>query len=284
VNDDGKLDLVYIGNDLVTVRLGRGDGTFGKAISSPCPGCFSPGGPILLMADLNNDGKPDVVTSVLLSGQLGSLGILIGNGDGTFQPAVAYGFGALNSVAAADFSHNGKLDLVATFYLSGAYIFTGNGDGTFGAPTLLNSEATFAMTADLNRDGNADIVINTINLDGLDIYLGHGDGTFSPPTSVDAQVLTPTLLVGDFNGDGVPDLLGGTEFNTIQTGFSEILLGDGMARFTVEKRQFPIGTTAIAAGDFNGDGKLDIAAAGPEDPFDPFSSSTVWIILNTTNH
>jgi len=271
VNHDGKLDLVFLEKQYVATMLGKGDGTFGKAITSACPSCSTG---ILLVADFNHDGKPDVVTNVFLNTQSGSLGILLGNGDGTFQPAVAYGLGGLSSVAAADFNHDGNLDLVATFTGSGAYVLLGNGDGTFGTPIPLNSAATYAMTADLNKDGNADIVINTLNQYALGIYFGHGDGTFSAPVTVNAQMLTPTLLAGDFSGNGLVDLVGGAEYNAFLTGFSEIVLGAGGGHFTVEKQQFPIGSAGIAAGDFNGDGRLDLAATGPND--------TVWIILNTT--
>lgn len=273
VNHDGKLDLVFLEASHVATMLGNGDGTFAKAVTSVCPHCSG----VLLVADFNHDGKPDVAAATSSGGVTGGLGILLGNGDGTFRPPVIYGPNALTSVAAADFNHDGNLDLVATFNGGttgyGVYILMGNGDGTFSAPVPLNSEAIYAITADINRDGNSDIVINLLNSASLGIYLGRGDGTFASPISVNAQMTTPTLLVGDFNGDGIPDLFGPADLNLTMRGFSEILLG-GNGSFTVQAPQYLIGGTALAAGDFNGDGKLDVATVGPND--------TVWIILNTT--
>jgi hypothetical protein len=166
---------------------------------------------------------------------------------------------------------------VATAAGGGVAILLGKGDGTFGAPILLNSSGTYAIAADFNWDGNADIAVDFSGT-GLGIYLGHGDGSFSAPRSVGVRITTPTLLAGGFNGDGIPDLLGlGLGADPAQM-YSQILLGRGNGNFIVQQRQYLIDDGGLGAylvaGDFNEDGKLDIASTGLGD--------AVWILVNAT--
>jgi VCBS repeat protein/FG-GAP repeat protein len=274
VNPDGKPDVVFVGHNCVGVLLGNGEGAFSPASYSPCPDC----GGVLLVADFNGDGKPDLATADL---NQGGVAILLGNGDGTFQPPVSYG--AINpaSLAGADFNGDGYLDLVASVAGSagGTYILMGNGDGTFGAPVLLNGAGQFAVTGDFNGDGNADIAMLLKNGNGVAIYLGNGKGSFSPAFTVEAAVGAP-LLSADFNSDGVTDLFAPAASEVANVdGLSTILLGNGNGDFSIDPHRYLIDASNgvyAAVGDFNNDGKPDLATTG--------YGNTVWIILNNTRH
>ena len=136
-NGDGKLDLVEAnfstGN--VTILLGNGNGTFQAPRSYGTNGAPTS----VAVGDFNRDGKLDLVVANLVnnSGGAGSMGVLLGNGDGTFQPVVNYGLGSNpDSVAIGDFNGDGKLDLAVAN--SGGYgnpasmkLLLGNGNGTF---------------------------------------------------------------------------------------------------------------------------------------------------------
>jgi uncharacterized protein (DUF2141 family) len=224
VNGDGKLDLVVANecnndtctNGAVGVLLGNGDGTFQPAVA------YNPGGYralSLAIADVNGDGKPDLLLTTLCSNSSctsGSVAVLLGNGDGTFQSAVNYNTGGLYSGALAvkDVNGDGKLDLVVTDECqSGSEcsygfvdILLGNGDGTFQAPTTFNvptSGLSQLVLTDLNGDGNLDIASSA----GGFLLLGNGDGTFQPYQELGAG--GQGLAIGDFNGDGKPDLAAG---------------------------------------------------------------------------
>ena len=272
VNRDGNPDVIFVGQNCVGTLPGKGDGTFGPSIFSSCPGC----GNVLLVADFNHDGNPDVATAASGQGVI----VLLGKGDGSFRAPVPYGpANQPTSLAAADFRNNGRLDLVASVSGSfgGTYLLMSNGDGTFAAPVLLNGAGTSAVTGDYNGDGNADIAMTLYDGNGVAVYLGHGDGTFTPAYTVSAPVGAP-LLAGDFNGDGILDLLGpaGSDLYNMY-GLSTILLGKGNGDFVVQKQQYLMDAANYlyaAAGDFNGDGKLDVATTA----FD----GSVWIVLNTT--
>jgi len=128
VNGDGKLDLLvlnYLDNTL-GVLLGNGDGTFQAQKLTAIAATNT-----LAVGDFNGDGKLDAAITVSLP-QVGTYGVavLLGNGDGTFQPAVSYPVNGLPAaLAAADFNHDGKLDLVSLG--SDITVLLGNGDGTF---------------------------------------------------------------------------------------------------------------------------------------------------------
>jgi hypothetical protein len=227
---------------------------------------YSPGqaeelGNDMVAADFNGDGKLDLA---LLSDVLSAIVIQLGNGDGTYQePPVYTGTGtAPRGLVAADFNGDGKLDVVVgSLDDNTGSIFLGNGDGTFqAAKTFAAGQAgTFWVAAgDFNRDGKLDLAL-AIQNSGVSILLGNGDGTFQFTSSVPLQApFSQYVLAADFNGDRKLDLatVGGAGSGSDLT----ILLGNGDGTF-----QAPVTYGAqdlfgeVVAGDFNADGKLDIA-------------------------
>jgi hypothetical protein len=208
VNGDGKPDfLVNAGNapnpDTFYVLLNNGDGTFG-APSTPFVG-----GSIgnIVVGDFNNDKKLDVIT-----GTTNGLGVLLGNGDGTFQPTTFITNSACTTACSnpvsADFNGDGKLDLIVAT-VNGYQVLLGKGDGTFSiSPAVTVSAGTFGgffQVADFNGDGNLDVLgsIGTTN-PSLGLILGNGDGTFGSPLPLTNAGFP---FVADFNGDKNLDIL-----------------------------------------------------------------------------
>jgi uncharacterized repeat protein (TIGR01451 family) len=266
LNGDGVTDLITVNPYNVAVLLGNGDGTFRTPVSYSYGNTF--GSYITnsgLIADLNNDGHPDVVVATS-----NGMFMLLGNGDGTFRPAILFTSSAsYSSLVAADFNRDGNLDL-ACLGPGGILLYSGNGDGTFQPPITLPSSSNgynFVTAADLNRDGKPDLVALNSNSQTVGVFLGNGDGTFQLLTS-SVGVFSPMgLVVGDFNGDGVPDLalsylwgaivLPGNGDGTFKTGVQTALSGRATPDWY-----------SLVAGYFNGDGKLDLAfgGSGPTGP------------------
>ncbi len=209
--------------------------------------------------DFNGDGKTDLAVA-----DSNGVSVLLGNGDGTFQPALSYSAGVTPaSIAVGDFNGDGKTDIV--FVNSGSNrvsVLLGNGDGTFQTPVSYLTESTLysassLAVADFNGDGKADLVVGIAA--GVSVLLGNGDGTFQ--TAVDyasALGLVIDVAVGDFNGDGWPDLAAVNLSNNVN-----VLLGNGDGTFRTAVG-YAVGSppTWIAVGDFNGDGATDIVANG----------------------
>jgi len=275
-NGDGKLDLVVGAVNALCVLLGNGDGTFKAPVqlASATGGRFAIG-------DYNGDGILDFASLDIAGGVM----MFLGKGDGTFQAGASYSSPAefCNSIVAGDFNHDGKLDLAFTSYGNGGgnstvSVLVGNGDGTFQARTDYGTGAGPAnvVAADVNADGRLDLVVSnsmivTLQAETLSVLLGRGDGTFSEahanyPTGTAGATISNygPVFVGDFNGDGKPDL-GGlfVDFSTydVQAG---IVLSNGDGTFQAPKATDigAYGTTGVygvSVADFNRDGKLDFA-------------------------
>ncbi len=250
VNGDGKPDLLFFDG---TVLLGKGDGTF----STGTPWRSTAGAPNIVgnnfaIADFNGDGRPDI----FVLGPLNVLGVLLGNGDGTFQPSTTTSIANLPSAfLIGDLNGDGKLDVLAQVG-SVSLTFLGNGDGTFAAGvTSFSAPVDISdALADFNGDGKLDLLIP-----GIGIQLGKGDGTFHPVVAFPTGALTGSNVIGDFDGDGKLDLLvtgANSTGQQLQILFSN---GDGTFRASsVESLPASAGLGNLVATDLNGDGKLDL--------------------------
>lgn len=259
-NGDGHLDLSCVHYTQVTVLFGAGDGTFATPIASTSASPNS-----MAAGDFNGDGRPDLATTNLAGPPIS---ILLGNGNGTFQPDTGYDAG-LNptAVTLADLNHDGRLDLAVANMLSNSItVYLGNGDGTLRQridyATDVNPD--YMTVADFNSDGNVDLAVTNWPGDTLAVFLGNGDGTFQPPLNSGISNQSGPLLSSDFNGDGKADIAVATYCGWYPCGTSQvsILPGTGNGRFG-QKLDYAVGIspTAIVAGDFNRDGKLDVVTA-----------------------
>lgn len=209
-NGDRIPDLIVAAEPTVSVMLGNGDGTFQLPINTSI---FSPAGyQPLALGDFNRDGKLDVA---VVKADDPELGILLGNGDGTFHEGANYAVGEFaNSITVGDFNGDQKLDLAVTNGTGNQiYVLLGNGDGTFQSktPFLANGPAAIT-TADVNGDGQLDLLFIAEALHShtpttlLTVVLGNGNGTFQKPANYSSFVTGGELALGDFNGDHKPDV------------------------------------------------------------------------------
>jgi hypothetical protein len=254
-NKDGKEDLLIADFTGVSILFGKGDGTFGApVVASTGVGAFP------VTGDFNGDGFPDLamVTGTTVS-------VFLNNGDCTFKaPKTFFAGPSISWLAAGDFNNDGKLDLVVCADKF-VVVLLGNGDGTLQSPkdTSIPNVTLELAVGDFNGDGNLDLAVSEFG-PALSILLGKGDGTFGKPRrfSAGSGIGPLSVAVGDFNGDGRLDLATaeGSQFGSAVS----VLLGNGDGTFGKALKRSTVlpffGT--IVTGDFNLDGKLDIAVAG----------------------
>jgi hypothetical protein len=260
VNADGKTDVVFAGDGArVSLYLGNGDGTLKGAIQSgSCTACFA-----LTPGDFNGDGQLDIAYI-----DAGDTRFALGNGDGSFQPAVVvpYPKHSFATLASGDFNDDGYADLAALSLNNGTGATV---DVALGSPTGLVPFATYPVpasgffnVADVNADGRLDLYVFAWG--GIQVLLGRGDGYFAPPViSTFPDCLTMTTGLADINGDGKPDLVAQGCIDQLVTAVG---IGDGRFQAGVS-RTVPTGANTVVAGDFNGDGKMDMligARTGPQ--------------------
>ncbi len=217
------------------------------------------------IGDFNGDHKLDLVVanSDNHAKVHRTVSVLLGNGDGTFQPQVQYGTGnGAVSVAVGDFNGDGKLDIVtANLHDSAVNVLLGNGDGSF-QPSVeygtLQRPWSVAI-GDFNGDGKLDLAVACGNSDGrVSVLLGNGDGSFQASVNYAIGTSPHSIAVGDFNGDGRPDLVvANPRSDTVS-----VLIGKGDGTFSAHVDYGTDGTPySVAVADFNHDGKLDLATA-----------------------
>jgi hypothetical protein len=273
VNGDGIADLVVTNGIGVVVLLGHGDGTYEAAIGYRSGGLVADS---VAVADVNGDGKPDLLvgavsaTAVCLDGPSlcpGVVGVLLGNGDGSFQTAIPYSSGGLDalSVVVADVNRDGKPDLIVA-NLNGLGVLLGNGDGTFQPPVTRSFAGTpiFLALKDVNGDSMLDAVVANSEGGTVEVLLGNGNGTFQPAvTYLTGGHRSNSAAIGDVNADGKIDLLV-ADTDVDGNGTVELLLGNGDGTFQppVSHGVGAFAANSVATADMNGDGKLDLIVAG----------------------
>jgi len=275
-DNDGHLDLGMVLEDSADFRVfmnkADGSGLFQSPFLSPPTALgveASPNEP----ADFNRDGIVDLCVGVA-STVPPRVSVLIGNGDGTFQPQQIINVGSgPYGVAVLDMDGDGDMDIANT---NMSHNGTGtvstlenDGNGVFGAPVHIEAganEERGLAAADMNNDGIPDLVVGTRNTEKIIVMLGNGNGTFTPQAPVDAGGSVWMLTTGDINNDGNEDVVCA---NSGDIDGSSVLLGDGAGGValhqTIMHTQVGTGDDAAAAdranavdlADWDGDGQLE---------------------------
>ncbi len=295
LNGDGKLDIVVanscisyddcpyndildaVGHGTLGVFLGKGDGTFYPVVTYDSGGYVDPAiGSHVAVADLNRDGKLDIIATNSCGDTTdcpeGTVSVLFGNGDGTFQLSLTYGADGWMTagLSVGDVNGDGNLDLITAntcWYHSecddamcicpvttaGVLVNNGNG-GFFRSGTVTGAPwGRYVTAADVNGDGNLDLIV--VHDASVNVLLGNGHLRFAPTYSIDRTKVRPFVL-GDVNGDNRLDRL-------VFTGIGTIGIMDVLSNGAPIWSGLPCGSglalwSGVAVGDLNLDGKLDV--------------------------
>jgi hypothetical protein len=221
--NDGDLDLAVVDNihDTISILLGDGTGRF-RLSGAPIP--FSGEAPnAIAVGDFNGDGVEDLAFA-----SDGSVNVLLGNGSGGFTPASGSPFavaGHARSVVTGDFNGDGRSDLAVTTSANQVAVYLATGDGQFqeaeGSPLPTGEGPASIVAADLSGNGRTDLAIANESSDNVTVLLGSGSGGFTP-----AEGSPFTVPAGAGSSPSMPGL-----------------------------------PQSIAAGDFSGNGNMDLAVA-----------------------
>ena len=213
-NNDGKQDIVTANysSSNISVLLGNGTAGFGAATNiTTIPG----NNPIwVITADFNNETKPDMAAS-------------------------------LSKIVAADFNLDGKMDIVAADYYSGAWITFGNGNGTFTGQTQLapGNGAISVEIGDINNDFNTDIVtISSASTNNVAILTGIGNGTFNAVSNLTIGGQPKSVAIADVDNDGNKDLV----FTANGSNSISVLINGGSGTFGIAN-SYPCGNSPVYA-------------------------------------
>jgi hypothetical protein len=293
LNADGKLDILvgFFRSNLAAgatgILFGNGNGTFQPVViyaTGPNTVNYSVG-----VADVNADGKPDIITAGYVASTpasaTGAVGVQLNNGNGRFLPVVTYPTGNNSAPAAlrvADVNADGRPDLVvADSFNSTVGVLLGNSLGTL-QPVTTYSVGSAARplglaVVDVNADGRPDILTANYNTNAVSVLLNAGAGTWQAATSypVGTGLSRPRSIAGaDFNRDGNLDIVTANEGSDTVS----LLLGTGTGTFqsgttlTVGNGSGPY---AVVAADMNADTHPDIMTAN-------YYTDAVGLLLNST--
>ena len=286
LNGDGNGDLVVVNgaaapNAFVSVMLGNADGSFQAPVNYPTSSVAGDFSVAAVLDDVNGDGKLDIVT-VSFDQQIS---VLLGNGDGTFQPAQTFAAPTLPgytsatqtpivNLITADLRSIGRKDIIGS---NGLVLLNGgnvSGNPTFAATAApafpytqgLNSEGPNLASGDLNNDGKPDLVLSTGS--GVSTWLGNGDGTFKRGNAYASINDTGFVTVTDLDGDGNADIYVGLANGGMYSGDDSnnaaayVLMGHGDGTFAGAPTTGTGAYTGNNLGDVNGDGIPDLITNG----------------------
>jgi hypothetical protein len=309
-NGDGKLDLVtitgfYSHPSSFYLYLGNGDGTFRAPVAHNVNGYFE----TLAAADVNGDGKTDLLLETSSDRNTGDLDVLFSNGDGTFRAGPVTHNLLLGDLLTGDFNGDGKIDIAATQSSSAGSqleIWLGDSTGNFKMSYSDGSLENFQyVAADLNGDGISDLVATANNFCSsctnseepfFTVYYGNSNGTVQRtqvPTIGGCPVDIP--VIADFNGDGIPDIaFGGLDCQDTTPNSMSILFGRGNGQFGSQTLIYTFTPPAVHYSDFaytayglrgNRDTKADLVATQQNFALSanrPLTTNHIITLLNTT--
>ncbi len=236
----------------------------------------------LAVGDFNGDGIPDLVVGntelpTAGSGILGTVSVLLGNGNGTFQTQQTLATGSSpRSVVVGDVNGDGIPDIIVGDFASNTVsVLLGNGNGTFQAQrtfaTVGVSPRSLAL-GDVNGDGKPDILFPNGYNNCVTVLLGNGNGTFQAQQTFANGAYPGPITIGDLTGDGIPDLVVADG----SSGAVSVLQGNGNGTFAAPQTFAAADTGKVVLGDVNGDGIPDIVAAD-------YGSNAVSVLLGNGN-
>lgn len=258
LDGDDFLDMATVNEVSSDVRifmnLGDGSGTFETTPTSvnPLPSEPSPNE----NADMNGDGLVDLVTIDAIASEVS---VMLGNGDGTFQPALNYAMtNEPHGLALIDCDGDGDLDVFAACYgASRLARRLNNGDGTLGPDTYFEGGGSGEWAlggGDMNNDAIMDLVVG-LRSGFVSVLLGNGDGTFQAPVVQNAGGSSWMVALGDIDADGALDVASGNSFSNSGC----VLYGNANGTLQPAQSFFAPGhVPAVDIGDLDGDGDLDV--------------------------
>lgn len=270
LNGDARPDVVIAVSGTPVAHLNQGNGRFGAPLTS---GGFSVIQSMTL-GDVNRDGRLDVIAGAYQPGDPENVFVMLGRGNGRFDPAqpMSNGSGAaVLGIAVGDVNADGNPDIVSNTFTS-LSVLPGNGDGTFAAPVLSGAGAgdqRATLLGDLTGDGRLDavsaVVTGTNDNARTTLYVnaGNGDGTFTFVSSRTADTNVRAAALADLTGDGQLDvaLVGIKGTHTGRTGLFRFVNSGGVLQAPSYQ---PAGWSDLALADFNADGLLDAVSVCAE--------------------
>jgi len=272
LNGDGNLDLVAtarLADPSLQIWLGDGKGSFSPVV----PTWTDVGYGALATGDINGDGFPDIV----VASHFGGVQTLLSDGRGGFTEKLLQQEDGHVAVQLADVNGDGHLDLILLGYRNaGIEVYFGDGTGNWTLHTTLPESrpgrtmpGRALVVGDLNNDGHLDLVA-AFQRWGIYVYYGDGQGNFSggPVELASPSTEVQSLVLVDVNRDGRPDLvINGTieGAGRDQSNGPDVYLGGDSAKWARSSQGLKVlkfASTGVALGDLDGDGSLDIVAAG----------------------